>query len=136
MAADKLELEITTPERLVLSETVDEVVLPGKVGYLGVLPGHAPLLTSLAEGEVSYRVGNRWTYLAVSTGFVEVLDSRVGVLADTCERAGEIDVDRAERARQGAQEAIRRQDAENELREANARLRRAVTRIDVSRRQR
>jgi len=132
MAADRLELEITTPDRLVISETVDEVMLPGTLGYLGVLPGHAPLLTVLAEGEVSYRVGNRWTYLAVSTGFVEVLGSRVGVLADTCERADEIDVDRAERAQQEANQAIKRQGAEIELREANARLRRAATRIGVS----
>jgi F-type H+-transporting ATPase subunit epsilon len=132
MAADSLELEITTPDRLVISETVDEVMLPGTLGYFGVLPDHAPLLTTLAEGEVSYRVGNRWTYLAVSTGFVEVLGSRVGILADTCERADEIDVDRAERAQQDANQAIKRQGAETELREANARLRRAATRIGVS----
>jgi F-type H+-transporting ATPase subunit epsilon len=87
MALDKLDLEIVTPERLVLSEVVDEVVLPGSEGYLGVLPGHAPLLTTLGEGEITYRQGARAGRLRVAGGFVEVLRGRVSVLAATCDRA-------------------------------------------------
>ena len=115
MAVDKIDLEVVTPERLVLSETVDEVILPGGDGYLGVLPGHAPLLTSLMAGEVSYRVGDRTRYLAVSGGFAEVLRNKVTVLAETCERAEEIDLDRAKRARERAEKAISDLAAEVEM---------------------
>lgn len=131
MSVGKIDLEITTPERLVLSETVDEVVLPGLEGYLGVLPGHAPLLTGVSAGEVCYRVGDRVRYLAVSAGFAEVLPERVSILADTCERAREIDLDRARRSKERAEIALRKHASETELKEAGARLRRAIARIDV-----
>ena len=134
MAADRIELEITTPERLVLAETVDEVVFPAADGYMGVLPGHAPLLTSLQAGELSYRVGGTWSYLSVSTGFVEVLRDKVRVLADTCERADEIDGDRAERARQNALRMLQQKSEDLDIREAGARLRKAAARVAVSHR--
>ncbi len=132
MAVERLELEVVTPERRVLSETVDEVVLPGREGYLGVLPGHAPLLTALQPGEVVYRVGERRGYLAVSSGFVEVLRHRVSILADTCERAEEIDVARAERARDRALAVIRGRASEVELRSAEVRLKKALARLQVA----
>lgn len=128
-------LEIVTPERLVFSEPVDEVVLPGSEGYLGVLPGHAPLLTSLGVGELSYRQGARKGYLAVVGGFAEVLRDRVSVLAETCERAEEIDIDRAREKKRQAEEALRRREAsEHEWRAAEVRLKKAVTRIEVAER--
>ena len=129
----KIDLEIVTPGHLVASETVDEVVLPGTEGYLGVLPGHAPLLTGLAAGEISYRSGGRARYLAVSGGFAEVLRHRVSVLAETCERAEEIDVARANDARDRAKSEIGRADgAEADLRNAASRLERAEVRIAVA----
>jgi F-type H+-transporting ATPase subunit epsilon len=104
--ADALELEIATPERQLVREEVTEVQLPGKDGYLGILPGHAPLLSQLGIGYLSYVAGGRRKYISVHCGFVEVLPDHVRVLADLAERAEEIDVDRAKRAAQRAQEEL------------------------------
>lgn len=105
MLPQNLELEIVTPEKHMLDEVVDYVELPGQEGYMGILPGHAPLLSELGMGTLSYRKGSDVQYFAVLGGFVEVLPGRVIVLADACERAGEIDMERAraalERARAG-----------------------------------
>lgn len=131
MDVDKIDLEITTPERRVIAETVDEVILPGTDGYMGVLPGHAPLLTGLDAGTVEYRVGNRAHYIAVSAGFAEVLRNRVSILADTAERAEEIDLARAERSKERAEKALARRDEDVDIVEAEARLRRAAARIQV-----
>ena len=98
MPTENIELEIVTPERHMLAETVGYVELPGKEGYMGILPGHAPLLSELGFGALFYRKGARSEYFAVLGGFVEVLPGRVIVLADACERAGEIDVERARTA--------------------------------------
>src|SRR5919204_5438425 len=108
MAENTIELTIVTPERALVHEEVDELQIPGAEGYFGVLPGHAPLFSELKVGEVSYRKGDRWTFLAVAWGFVEVLPNQVRILAETAERAHEIDVDRAERAKQRAEERIAR----------------------------
>jgi len=102
----KLTLEIVTPDRAVIHEEVDEVVVPGSEGELGVLPGHTPLLSSLKIGELWYRQGQEKHYLAIAFGFVEVLPDRVTVLADVGERAQEIDVHRAERAKQRAEQLL------------------------------
>ncbi len=131
MALDKLDLEIVTPERLVVSETVDEVVLPGTEGYLGVLPGHAPLLTALAPGAISVRSGGRERHLAVSGGFLEILRGRVTVLATTCERAEEIDLERARRAREKAEALLRSEASDSEFRRAELKLKKALARIQV-----
>lgn len=98
MPPENIELEIVTPERHMLDEMVDYVEVPGKEGYMGVLPGHAPLLSELGFGTLFYRKGSHSEYFAVLGGFVEVLPGRVIVLADACERAGEIDVERARAA--------------------------------------
>jgi F-type H+-transporting ATPase subunit epsilon len=124
-------LEIVTPERRVLSEHVDEVVMPSAEGSMGVLPGHAPLLARLDAGEVSYRVGDERRFLAVSGGHAEVLRDAVTVLARTAERAEEIDIDRAQRARDAATEMLERSTAEDEFRRAEIRLKRAITRLQV-----
>lgn len=95
MLPDALTLEVVTPERAVVRESVTEVQLPGRAGYLGILPGHTPLLTELGTGALSYRQGAQTRRLAVSGGFAEVLPDRVIVLADVAERAEEIDAPRA-----------------------------------------
>lgn len=95
MPPENIELEIVTPEKHMLDERVDYVELPGKEGYMGVLPGHAPLLSELGMGTLFYRKAGREEYFAALGGFVEVLPGRVIVLADACERAAEIDVERA-----------------------------------------
>jgi F-type H+-transporting ATPase subunit epsilon len=102
----KLTLEIVTPDRALLREEVDEVVVPGSQGELGVLPGHTPLLSTLKIGELWYRQGQEKHYLAIAFGFVEVLPDRVTVLAQVGERAQEIDVQRAERAKQRAEQRL------------------------------
>ena len=95
MLPDTITLEVVTPERRVVSETVDAVVLPGIEGSLGVLPGHAPLLTAVGAGELIFTRKGQKQFVAASGGFAEVLADRVIVLAQTAEHAREIDVDRA-----------------------------------------
>ena len=102
----KLTLEIVTPDRALLREEVDEVVVPGSQGEFGVLPGHTPMLSTLKIGELWYRQGAEKHYLAIAFGFVEVLPDRVTVLAQVGERAQEIDVQRAERAKQRAEQRL------------------------------
>jgi len=98
MMPETLTLEVVTPDRAVVQESVAEVQLPGREGYLGILPGHTPLLTELATGALSYRQGGQTRRVAVSGGFAEVLADRVIVLADSAERAEEIDLARARAA--------------------------------------
>jgi F-type H+-transporting ATPase subunit epsilon len=102
----KLTLEIVTPDRALLQQEVDEVVVPGSQGEFGVLPGHTPMLSTLKIGELWYRQGQEKHYLAIAFGFVEVLPDRVTVLAQVGERAQEIDVQRAERAKQRAEQRL------------------------------
>ena len=102
----KLRLEIVTPDRSLIREEVDEVVVPGSEGEFGILPGHTPLLSTLKVGELWYRQGQEKHYLSIAFGFVEVLPESVTVLADVGERAQEIDVQRAERAKQRAEQRL------------------------------
>jgi F-type H+-transporting ATPase subunit epsilon len=131
MAEGKLELQIVTPERLVLAEPVDEVLLPGSEGYLGVLPGHAPLLTALGVGEIEYKVSGKRHHLAVAGGFAEVLRDRVIVLAETAERADEIDLERAREQRARAEAVLRGSPAEAEFEQAQVSFRKALIRLQV-----
>jgi F-type H+-transporting ATPase subunit epsilon len=128
-----LTLEVVTPDRLVLSQPVDEVVLPSVEGYMGVLPGHAPLLAKLGVGHIAYRSGGRTRLLAVSGGFAEVQPSAVSVLAETCEPAEEIDVERARAAKERAEAALRTSASEHEFRTAEVSLRKALSRIETQR---
>lgn len=128
--ADRLTLEIATPTRLVVTETADEIVIPGSQGYFGVLPGHAPFLTTLGIGELMYRIGRDEHFLAVAGGFAEVHNDKVIVLADTAERPEEIDRARAERARERAERRLAgRSEDEVDYTRALAALARAVTRL-------
>src|SRR6195952_4188375 len=97
---DTFKIEIVTPEKMVVNDEAEEMQIPGKNGYLGILPGHAPLITELAVGEISYRKGGSTHYLSVAWGFAEVLPDRVTILAETAERPDEINVGRAEEAKQ------------------------------------
>ena len=133
MTDNRIELTIVTPERAVVDEAVDELQIPGSEGYFGVLPGHAPLFSELKVGEVAYRRGDRWSFLAVAWGFVEVQPNHVRVLAETAERAHEIDLDRAMRAKQRAEERIARGGEDVDYRRALVALERAVIRIQVAR---
>jgi|SRR3954452_12455630 F-type H+-transporting ATPase subunit epsilon len=130
--AETIELEIVTPEKLVVRDQVEEIQIPGKAGFLGVLPGHAPLITELAVGEISYRKGGQTTYLSVAWGFAEVLPNKVTILAETAERAEDIDVARAQQALQAAQTRLAAADSEEKVDRELAAVRRAETRIDVA----
>jgi len=133
--ADKLLFEIVTPERLAFSEEVDEVTLPGSVGEFGILPGHVPFLSTLQIGVISTRQEGRDLYYAVSGGFVEVHEDHVIVLAETAECSDEIDVTRAQASRDRAEKILRetQDESESRFKRAELRLKRALTREEVSR---
>ncbi|HZM59896.1 MAG TPA: F0F1 ATP synthase subunit epsilon [Vicinamibacterales bacterium] len=131
-----LALEIVTPDRAIVSQQVDEVELPGSDGYFGVLPGHTPLLASLQVGEMWYRVGQQKHYLAIAFGFAEVLPDRVTVLAQIAERAEDIDVSRAETAKQRAEQRVTRPQADMDFERARVALLKALTRLQVASRAR
>src|ERR671925_1305218 len=131
----RIDLEVVTPERLAVSAEVDEVSAPGALGYFGVLPGHTPFLTTLGMGELGYRIGNRWEYLAITWGYAEVLPNHVTILAETAEMAEEIDVERAERAKRRAEERLREWSttgAEIDFERASTALQRAFIRLQVA----
>jgi F-type H+-transporting ATPase subunit epsilon len=131
--ADRLTLEVATPTRLVVNETVDEIVAPGSEGYFGVLPGHAPFLTTLGIGELMYRVGRDEHYLAVAGGFAEVRNDKVIILADSAERPDEIDRPRAEGARDRAERRLAgRSESDVDYTRAMAALARALIRLQIA----
>ena len=101
-----IELQIVTPDKMLVKEQVDEVEIPGSEGYFGVLPGHTPMHASLAVGEMWYRKGQEKTYLSLANGFCEVLPDRVTILAQIAERAEDIDLARAEEARRRAEQRL------------------------------
>ena len=131
MAGDSIQLVVVTPVSQLLSEAVSEVQLPGADGYLGVLPGHAPLITELGIGELTYKTANGQTgLLAIIRGFAEVLPQRVSVLAETAERPEDIDLNRAQQALKRAQELIAK-GGDIDWDRASASLQRALVRIQV-----
>jgi len=132
----KTHLEVITAERVVLSDDADIVVAPGSMGELGILPRHAPLLTGLVPGELRYRKDGEEIMLAVTGGFMEVLPHRVTVLADAAERAEEIDLARAEAARQRAIARMADRSGMIDLERAKAALIRASVRIKVAQKRR
>ncbi len=132
--ASKIRLEVLTIERRVYADDVDLVLAPGIRGQVGILPKHAPLITALDTGELLARKGDQEEALAISGGFMEVLPDRVIVLADTAERAEEIDIQRAREARNRAERLIHRRGADVTGVRAVAALRRSLTRLRVARR--
>lgn len=139
MLPEAIELNIVTPERQLLRASVVEVALPGAEGYLGILPGHAPLITELGVGELSYRAKGESipVVLAVVRGFAEVLQDRVSVLAETAELAAEIDLERAEAALKRAEKRLASAgDSQVDWDRASVALQRALIRISVARKYR
>ncbi|HLW51509.1 MAG TPA: F0F1 ATP synthase subunit epsilon [Candidatus Angelobacter sp.] len=129
--AGTIQLEIVTPERLVVQEAVDDITMPGKGGYLGILPGHAPLITEIAVGEITYHAAGQTRRLAVAWGFAEVLPEKVTILAETAEKAEAIDVARAQAAREKAESKLKQAGSEGNP-EAQAALDRANARLEVA----
>jgi F-type H+-transporting ATPase subunit epsilon len=129
---EHIELEIVTPEREVLHQTVESVQIPGKDGYLGVLPGHAPLLTELGVGELSFLKDSATENLTVIGGIAEVLPSRVIVLAEISERAGEIDISRAQAARDAAHAKLSKPGAELDWAAESFAYEKALIRLHVA----
>lgn len=130
--AKKIDLEIISPERLVLKDEVDFVVLPAYRGQMGVLPGHAPLLAQLVEGELKIKKDDNTEIMAVSGGFVEVHPHSVKVFAETAEMEKEINTERARLAAERARQEITKAASPEDLAKAQAALRRALLRLRVS----
>jgi F-type H+-transporting ATPase subunit epsilon len=130
--SDTFQLEIVTPEKMVVRDVAEEMQIPGKDGYLGILPGHAPLITELAVGEITYRKANYTHRLAVAWGFAEVLPNKVTILAETAERAEEIDARRAQEAKQRAESKLASCNTEEDFKRAAGDLKRADTRLEVA----
>jgi F-type H+-transporting ATPase subunit epsilon len=127
-----IDLQIVTPDRMLVHEAVDEVEIPGSEGFFGVLPGHTPLLASLAVGELWYRKGQEKTFLSIAFGFAEVLPERVTILAQLAERAEEIDVARAEEARKRAEARITQAKADIDYERARVALTKSLARLQVA----
>jgi len=129
---DTFQLEIVTPEKLVVKEAVDEAQIPGLEGYLGILPGHAPLITELGVGIITYRAGGATKTLSVAWGFAEVLQDKVTILAETVERPDEIDVARAQQAKERAEQLLKSNDPELDYDRAQDDLRLAETSLKAA----
>ena len=134
MLPTSIQLQIVTPDRAIAEEEVDALSIPGKEGYLGVLPGHAPLLTELQSGTLEYRQSDDRHYVAVHWGVAEVLPERVIVLAEIAERAEDIDVERAENKRKHVEEYLKSHpESDPEAEKAREELRRAICRLETAR---
>jgi F-type H+-transporting ATPase subunit epsilon len=128
-----IQLQVVTPDREIAEAEVDEVSIPGKDGYLGVLPGHAPLLTELQAGTLEYRQNSQKRYVAIHWGFAEVLPDRVIVLAEIAERAEDIDIGRAEAKRKRVEEYLKSHpESDPEIEKARDDLRRAICRLETA----
>jgi F-type H+-transporting ATPase subunit epsilon len=130
--ADTFQLEIVTPAKLVVKDVAEEAQIPGLNGFLGILPGHAPLITELSVGTITYRSGGAVHTLAVAWGFAEVLPDKVTILAETAERPQEIDVGRAQKAKDRAEQRLKSNDPKIDFDRAEDALQRAETRIKVA----
>ena len=136
MLPEAIELVIVTPTRQLLRSRAVEVTLPGANGYLGILPGHAPLMTELGIGELTYHHAAQGEPISVIRGFAEVLPDRVTVLAETAELGAEIDIARAEAAKARAEKHLASGDTNIDWDRASVALQRALIRIQVARKHR
>jgi F-type H+-transporting ATPase subunit epsilon len=134
MLPDQFELEVATPERLLVRAQCTEAQIPGERGYLGILPGHSPVLGQLGVGELSYATEGQRRYLVVQGGFFEVTGDRVRVLADTAEHAADIDVKRAESSLKRASERLSRPDIGVDVARALNAMKRAEARLAAAKR--
>ena len=129
---DTFQLEIVTPEKMVVRDTAEEAQIPGRNGYIGVLPGHAPLITELGAGEIAYKSGGQSHRFALAWGFAEILPDRVTVLAETVEPAEEIDTNRARQSLSEAEESLKSAHTEEDFTQALGRINRAQARLEVA----
>ena len=130
--ANTFQLEIVTPVKLMVKEAAEEAQIPGLSGYLGILPGHAPLITELAVGVITYRASGATHTLSVAWGFMEVLQDKVTILAEAAERPQEIDVERAQKAKDRAEQRLKSNDLKVDYTRAEDALQRAETRLNVA----
>ena len=130
--SDQIELEIVTPDQLLVHEQVESVEIPGKAGYIGVLPGHAPLITELTIGEISYKQKGSTEHFSVAWGFAEVLPEKVTILAQTAERAQDINVKRAEEAKARAEAALQKAAPDLDYQATLDAIKRAEVRLKVA----
>jgi F-type H+-transporting ATPase subunit epsilon len=130
--ADTFQLEIVTPTKLLVKEAAEEAQIPGLGGYLGILPGHAPLITELAVGAITYKSGGAEHALSVAWGFAEVLPDKLTILAEAAERPQEIDTGRAQKAKQRAEDRLKSNDPKVDYTRAEDALQRAETRLNVA----
>jgi F-type H+-transporting ATPase subunit epsilon len=130
--ADTFQLEIVTPTKLLVKEAAEEAQIPGLGGYLGILPGHAPLITELAVGAITYKSGGAEHTLSVAWGFAEVLPDKLTILAEAAERPQEIDTGRAQKAKQRAEDRLKSNDPKVDYTRAEDALQRAETRLNVA----
>ena len=131
-----LQLEIVSADRSLVNELVDEVQIPGSEGYLGVLPGHTPLLTTLHVGQLWYRQGQEKHYLSIAFGFAEIQPDRVTILAQIAERADEIDIARAEAAKRRAEDRLAKPTYDIDFERARIAMMKALIRLQVASRAR
>lgn len=130
--ANTFQLEIVTPSRLLVKDVAEEAQIPGLSGYLGILPGHAPLITELAVGVITYKSNGAAHTLSVAWGFAEVLPDKVTILAEAAERPQEIDIARAEKAKARAEERLKSNRSDVDYDRAEDALQRAETRLNVA----
>jgi F-type H+-transporting ATPase subunit epsilon len=130
--AETFQLEIVTPAKLMVKDVAEEAQIPGLSGYLGILPGHAPLITELAVGVITYKASGATHTLSVAWGFAEVLPDKVTILAEAAERPQEIDVARAQEARNRAEALLKSNDPKVDYARAEDALQRADTRLSVA----
>jgi len=134
--AGKILLEVVTPEHLLLSKQVDEVIAPGSDGEFGVLPGHAAFLTTLKIGELRYKIGDTWSYMSVLWGYAEVNPTKVTILAEIAEKAEDIDVERAAQKVAEAEQRLQTGGLPSDLKEAQISLEKACLRKKIAERTR
>ena len=130
--ANTFQLEIVTPSRLLVKDAAEEAQIPGVSGYLVILPGHAPLITELAVGVLTYKASGATHTLSVAWGFMEVLPDKVTILAEAAERPQEIDVERAQKAKDRAEQRLKSNDLQVDYTRAEDALQRADTRLNVA----
>lgn len=133
MAEKSIKFEVVTPERRVFSADIESLVVPAVTGYLGIWPNHAPLVTALDIGVIQYKQAGKFKKMAVSGGFMEVIDNKVSVLADTAEPGELIDLARAEAAKERAMRRLSERKADLDVKRAKLALKRALSRIKAAR---
>jgi F-type H+-transporting ATPase subunit epsilon len=133
---ERIQLVIVTPERQLFNGLVDRVTIPSNQGYLGILPGHAPLLAELGIGNIEYQIGDQADFLFCSWGFAEVLPDRVVLLAQTAETSSDIDINRAEQAKLRAEKRLASKDPNLDFARAELAMLRAISRLDIARHRR